>query len=173
MALVEKQVASVSFSFVDETGSKATMEFYAPLATPLADLRTAADTLGAAIALLTGCALVGRSIAYGATDPTVFGGGAGSRVENKGLFVFATNAPSFTKVQLPGILPALLTPEGRVQEDNTNVASFVSAVLASPWSDNRGADITALSKAYQRFRTTTRAMLPSKREPDIDTSATT
>jgi hypothetical protein len=173
MALVEKPIYTVSFTFVDETGSKANMEFYAPIATAIATVRSEADTLGTAIAALTGCALVGRSISVGAADTTVFGGGAGSRVENKGLFQFATAVPSYSRVQLPSIRPAFLTPEGRIQEDATEVAAFTAAVIAGAWSDNRGAAITALAKAYQRFRSTTRSWLPSKREPDIDTDPAT
>lgn len=167
MAMVQRPYAEVTYTFLDETGSKATTNFYAPAATPVADLITAADALRALLAALTGCIIVGQSITYGSVENAPTAAAAGSRVENKGLFVMGTAAGKFARFQVPGILQALLTPEGRIDEDLADPAAFLVAVAGAPWTDSNGSDLTTLSKAYQRFRSTTRNMLPSKREPDL------
>lgn len=169
MAMTNRPAGDVTWTLLDETGSRSPFSLSFPPNTPVADVRGAAATLRPLIAAITSCVIVAENINYGAFDPAVAAPSQGSRVENKGTFIFSTAVATLARFQLPGISAGALTVEGRIDEDDANVGAFVTAVAGGVWSDSRGADLIQLVRAYQKFRATTRRMLPSKREPDIDT----
>lgn len=156
----------VTFSWEDETGSRSNTQVSIPAATTVADARTAAEALATEMAATTGCVLTGYSIAYSTTETAPGLALEGSRVEQKGNFVFRTAAGKLCRVTVPGILGANVLPSGRIDEDAATVAALIASLLGAPWSDSNGADLSALVEAYESFRTSTKGQLPRDRKPD-------
>lgn len=170
MAMTNRPAGEITWVLLDETGSKAPFSLNFAANALIADVRAAAAALRPLIAAITSCVIVSESITYGAFDPAVAAAASGSRVENKGTFIFSTLVATLARYSVPGISAGTLTVEGRIDEDDANVAAFITAVTGGIWTDSRGADLIQLVRAYQKFRNTTRRMLPAKREPDIDTT---
>jgi len=84
-------------------------------------------------------------------------------VENKGTFVFTAANGLRTRLEVPGILEAVLTSSGAVDLTDLAAIAFIDQILGGLYSSNTGSDITAISAAYQKFRRSTKAMLPSDR----------
>jgi hypothetical protein len=174
MPFVERATASMTFTLVDETGSRGTVSFDIPQATNADAALTAASAVRGFIANITNCSIVSQAVTYSTFDTTPEPAGAGSRVENKGTFVFRTAAGKTARYQVPGIEPSMVLKSGRIQEDAVGVAAFIGAMIATDaiFSDSNGSDLVSLKEAFQRFRTTTRKMLPSDRTPDADALTT-
>ena len=169
MPRVNLPVASVSFEMVDGSGSRGSVSFNIPAATTIADALTAAADLRTLVTALTGCGVIGQSITYSAVETTPTGLAADySRIEKKGVFTFRTAAGKTVTYQVPGVLDAIILPDGRIDEDVAAVAAFITDLAAAPWCDSNGVDLTALSAAYERYRRTSRPMLPSKKTPDAN-----
>lgn len=170
MAWAERPTASLTYVMVDETGSKSSMNLDVP-ETTLADAAlTAAAALRPLIEAITDCAVVSYSLTYSSFDDAPPPAAAGSRVERKGVFVFRTAAGKTARYQVPGIAQSVVTAGGRIDEDRPAIAAFVTALIAGGaiFTDSNGVDLRSLASAYERFRSTTRAMLPSQRVPDAD-----
>lgn len=174
MAFVALPAAEVTFGLLDETGSKGTLQVNVPGATLIADAQTAADGLRALIEAITGCAVVSQSITFTQIDDAQPAPAVGSRVEQKGVFVFRTAAGKTVTYQVPGIAVGV-KDTGQIDEDNAAIAAFVTGLndAAAIFSDSNGQALAGLVKAYERYRRSTRAMLPSKKEPDADAVAET
>lgn len=170
MPFVERPTASMTFGLLDETGSRSTVSFDVPEGT-LADVAlTAANAVRALLASVTGCAVVTQSLTYSQFDTTPEAPTAGSRVEKKGVLVFRTAAGKTVKYEIPGIEPALVLTSGRLNEDAVTLAALVAAMTAADavFSDSNGSDLVSLASAYERYRRTTRTMMPRDRIPDAD-----
>jgi hypothetical protein len=169
MAFVDLPVASVTFTMVDGSGSQGSVSFNIPAATTIADALTAANQLRPLITALTGCGVVAMNITYSSIETTPTGLAADySRIERKGVFSFRTAAGKSVSYQIPGILDAIVLPDGRIDEDVTEVSAFLVDLVAAPWTDSNGVDLTALTSAFERYRRTSRPMLPSKKTPDAN-----
>lgn len=167
MAIVQKPAADVTFVMQDETGSVANVSFNVPAATAVADVITAATAMVPLLEGISTATCLGWSVSYSAAENGAGAApGAESRVERKGVFVMGTAAAKKVSYQVPSIDYALLVDGGRIDEDLTGVANFLTALSGAPWSDSNGVDIVGLRSAYERSRSTTRKQLPSKRNPD-------
>lgn len=167
MAIVSGPVATVTFNLIDETGSRSSLQLFAPFATTVADLVTALNAIRADIVACSGCAVEGWSISFAAAENTLLTPNAGSRVERKGVIIMNTAvATKYSRISLPGILPSLLVDGGRIDEDAAAMATFLGNLVSGPWTDSNGNAITGLRSAYERFSSTTRTQLPSVRVPD-------
>lgn len=169
MPFIERPSAAMTFGLVDDTGSRATVSFDIPVTT-LADVAlTGANVVRGLLANITGCAIVSQAVTYSQTDTTPELPEAGSRVERKGVFTFRTAAGKTATYQVPGINAGVLKG-GRIDEDNLAVAAFVNGIILAGaiFSDSNGVDLVSLKEAYERYRRTTRAMLPNDRKPDAD-----
>lgn len=162
--------ANVTYTFIDETGSTATATFDLPGATTLADAQAAATALRTRLNDISDCQIVSDSITYTTVDRVAPAPAVGSRVERKGVFVFGTAAGKTSTYQVPGIKDAAVLKDGRIDEDETDVAAFILGMVTNPWSDSNGSDIITNLRQYERYRSTTRKMLPSKKNPDLDTT---
>lgn len=174
MAIVENDYYEVTLGFIDATGSKSSCSAYLPATLLIAAVRTRAAALATAIALATGCQLASRSITLGAVevDPGAIGF-PGSRVEQKVVLQFKTAKGKRTSLSIPAPIPGIITADGRAQEDAATLDAVVDELIAGGWCDTNGIDIVSLAQAYERFTSSTRAMLPSKRTPDADADAAT
>lgn len=165
MALVNLP-PSVTFTYEDETGSTSSTQMSIPAATTVADARTAAEALLTDLAANTGCLITGYSIAFSTIETAPGVAAAGARVEEKGNIVFRTAAGKLSRVTVPGVLPAVVLPSGRLDEDAATMASLIAAIIGGIWTDSNGADLVALDSLYQSFRSSTRRQLPTDRKPD-------
>lgn len=173
MAIVVDPYLTVTLTFEDETGSRAPMRAHLPAATTLAAAQTRITALSTEIAGVSGCQLISWSISLGAQDNEPPTAQLDSRVERKGRLAFRTAAGKITSMSIPGFVRAGLTVDGRIQEDLGAVDEVVDEIVGGGWCDTNGSDIVSLAKAYERFRESTRPMLPSKRTPDADTDPAT
>jgi hypothetical protein len=170
MPFVDRPSASATFVLLDETGSRSTVQFDIPKTTLVEAAFLGVGGLRALIATLTNCAVISQSVTYSQHDTTPEVPAAGSRVERKGVFTFRTAAGKTATYQIPGIIPDVVTNSGRIDEDRPAVAAFVNALIAADviFCDSNGSDLTSLKEAYERYRRTTRSMLPNDRKPDPD-----
>lgn len=165
MAFVDA-APTVTFTFVDETGSTSTATYSIDPATTVADARTAAAGLLVQLKANSDCSVQGYTINFPTIDTAPEAPAAGSRVERKANFSWRTAAGKIAKTTIPGIKDAVVLSSGRVDEDLADVAAYVGALSAAPWTDSNGAGLDTLIEAYESFRSTTKRQLPTDRRPD-------
>lgn len=165
MAFVNRPTAELTYVLIDNSGSRSTIKFHVPFATLAAVALAAADTLMAAVGALTDCSVVSRSLTYTQIDNAPVAAAPGSRVEEKGVFIFNLANGLKTKFEIPGVKDSILLQSGTVDRANVLVGAFVTAVTAvdAIFAGVDGSDITSLDSAYQRFRGSTVNQLPSDR----------
>ncbi|HEU4328593.1 MAG TPA: hypothetical protein VFS21_35980 [Roseiflexaceae bacterium] len=169
MALVNLPTR-VSFTLVDETGSRSQMEVGVGADATLADIRTAADELVPLIEAASDCTVEGYSISASTIETAPVAPAAGSRVERKANITFRTAAGKVARVTVPGIIGAAVLSSGRVDEDNAAVGPLLLDLLAAPWTDSNGSDLSAVTEVYETYRTTRKSQLPSARRIDAGTT---
>lgn len=168
MPWIERPSAALTYTLVDETGSKSNFSLDVPEAT-LADVAlTAAAALRPLIEACTDCEVVGYALTYSSRNTTPAAAGAGSRVEKKGVFQFNTAAGKVATYQLPGIIDAAVLADGRIDDDNLAVAALAGALITvdSVFCDSNGVSLDSLAAAYERFSGTTKGQMPLSRRPD-------
>lgn len=173
MPFVERPSAAMTFTLRDETGSNSTVSFDIPVGTAADVALTGANVVRGLLANVTGCAILSQAVTYSQFDTTPEIPVAGSRVEKKGVFVFRTAAGKTAQYQVPGINAGAVLKGGRIDEDNPAVFAFVAGIIGANaiFCDSNGVDLVSLAQSYERYRRTTRKMLPSDRSPDTDTTA--
>jgi hypothetical protein len=109
---------------------------------------------------VTGFALSYDFVEDAPGDPT-----AGSRVEDKGIFRWLCANGLTSAFSIPGILDAVLLPDGRVDLANADIVIMRAVVedVGAIFASISGSDIVTLSEAYQRFSGTTKRQAPPKR----------
>ena len=170
MAFQNRPTAQLTYTLLDGTGSRASMAFDVPYDTLAAVAIGAANVLRPLISALTGCEVVAQSLTYSTVNNLPLGADPESRVERKGVVTFLTANGKTVSYQIPGILSSLLRRSGSINEDMPAMQAFVNAIvdIDAIFSDSNGVDITAYKGGYERFRRSTRAMLPLDRAPDPD-----
>lgn len=165
MALVNLPTGQLKIDYRDASGSKGSSIFHFPYATLTSVVITVADILSAALNALSDAAIDGYSITYAKTEDTPATPTAGSRVEEKGNFVWRTSNGRTSRFTIPAIVDSVLNPSGSVDKTDALVVALVDAVTAGDFAfaSADGSDITALLEAYQSFRGSTKRQLPSDR----------
>jgi len=165
MALVNLPTASLKIDYRDASGSAGSTLFHIPYATTAAVAIAAADVISAALNALSDAAIDGYSLTYAKTEDTPATPTAGSRVEEKGNFVWRTDNGRTTKFTIPAIVDSVLNDSGSIDKGNALVLALIAAVTAGDlvFASADGSDITALLEAYQSFRRSTKKQLPSDR----------
>jgi len=166
MAFASKPTGDLTYDLVDSSGSHAKMQLHFPVATLVAAVFTAADALTPLIQAITGCTVLSFSATYASADSAPAAPLAGSRIEDKGRFIFRLANTLTTKLEVPGILDTTLLASGAIDVENADVTAFLAAVIDSPsiFKGVDASDITAIKSAYQAFRRSTKNMLPSGRD---------
>jgi hypothetical protein len=156
MALVQEQI-QLAFTYIDANRRKGYAEFKMDPGTTLADANAKAATVAPLISALTPCLITGYRIIAGTVETTAPANAAtGADAENKGVFLVRAANGLRSKIQLPGVDPAVLLPN---QEDidltNADVASFVTElVTGGPLPPNprfcnvHGSDLETVQQAY-------------------------
>ena len=165
MAFQPKGSIEVVFSFVDETGTSGTTRAHKPAGTTLAQIKTDADTLAAALLTASGCSLKSYHASASYVNDAVVAPVAGSRVERKGVLVFATAAGFLSELSIPGIVAAAVNPAGGLITTGAPIQAVLDAIVNGGWTDNRGADLTRLDKDYESYRATSRKGKTSDTSP--------
>lgn len=165
MALTNLPTASLKIDYRDASGSAGSTLFHIPYDTLASVAITAADALSAALNALTDAAIDGYSITYSKTEDTPATPTAGSRVEEKGNFIWRTANGRTTKFSIPAIVDSVLNDSGSIDKTDALILALVAVVtdVDLVFASADGSDITALLEAYQSFRSSTRRQLPSDR----------
>lgn len=164
MAFSLRPSGQLSFVMVDETGTTSKVVIHFPSSQLASIVQTNALTLAPLIEAISGCAVKGVSYSYELVDPVYAAPAAGSRVEDKGRFLWALANGLTTKIEIPGIDPTTVLPDGAIDTANSDVTAFLDAiVLGSAYSGIDGSDIARVTAAYQAFRRSTKGMLPTRR----------
>lgn len=164
MALTNLPTAEVTLRQRDASGSEASYKIHIPYATLASVAIAAIDILVAAVSLITGTVNLGYELTYAKKQNAPGTPTAGSRVENKGQFVWLLANGRTTQFNIPGIADAVLLPDGRIDPANVDIAAFVAAVtgVGAIFAGADGSDITALDYARQMFRGTGKTQAPPK-----------
>lgn len=166
MAFVDRPTAELAYTMLDASGNTAKLKFHVPFDTLATVALTAADTLMALIGTLTNCSIISRTLTYSQVDDAPAAPAAGSRIENKGVFIFNLENGLKTRFEIPAIKESVLRVSGAINTSDLFVSAFVAGVngVDAIFAGVDGSDITDLDSAYQRFRRSTRNMLPSDRK---------
>ena len=165
MALVNLPTGQLKIEYRDASGSRGSTIFHFPYATLASVVVTVADILSAALNALTDAAIDGYTITYAKTEDSPALATAGSRVEEKGNFVWRTANGRSTKFTIPAIVDTVLNPSGSIDKTDALVVALSDAVILGDFAfvSADGSDITALLEAWQSFRGSTKNQLPSDR----------
>jgi len=165
MALTNLPTGTLKIDYRDASGSKGSSIFHFPYDTLTSVVITVADVLSAALNALSDAAIDGYTITYAKTEDTPAVPTAGSRVEEKGNFVFRTSNGRTSRFTIPAIVDSVLNTSGSIDRTDALVIALIDAVLAGDFAfaSADGSDLTALLQAYQSFRGSTRKQLPSDR----------
>jgi len=162
MALVNQPAGKLTIHYRDESRSKGSTDFHFPYGTLASVVFTAADLLSAALNAVSDCAIDGYTISYTKTEDTPATPGAGSRVEEKGKFIYRTSNARTSLFSIPGIIDSVLNPDGSVDLADALIVALNAAVVGGDlvFCSADGSDLTALLDAYQIFTGTTKAQRP-------------
>jgi hypothetical protein len=165
MALVNLPTAQLKIDYRDASGSPGSTVFHIPYGTLASVAITAADALSAALNALSDAAIDGYSLTYAKTEDTPATPTAGSRVEEKGNFVYRTANGRTTRFTIPAIVDSVLNPSGSIDKANALITALTAVItdVDLVFASADGSDITALLEAYQSFRGSTKRQLPSDR----------
>lgn len=165
MALVNRPTAELKFNLRDASGSLGSFIVHVPYATLAAVAIAAADALVTAVAAITDCVVLGYTLSYTSVEDAPGAPVTGSRVEEKGTFIWNTSNGRKSQFNIPAIKDSLLNTSGSVNQSNALIIALVAAVTAGDlvFASADGSDLTSLDRAYQSFRTSTKRQLPSDR----------
>lgn len=163
MAIVAAPTAQLDFSFKDASGSIGHMLVHVPDDTLAAVALTAAEALGLLLAAMSDAVLVAYGLTYTRVENAPGDPVAGSRVEEKGKFIWTTADGRTTQFSIPAIKDSQLNTSGSVNRSALATAALITAVtdVDAIFAGASGSDITALKRAYQAFRSSTRNQLPN------------
>jgi hypothetical protein len=165
MALVNLPTAQVKIDYRDASGSKGSTILHFPFDTLAAVAVAGADLVSAALNALSDAAIDGYTLSYSKREDTPATPTAGSRVEEKGNFVWRTSNGRSTRFTIPAIVDSVLNDSGSIDKTNALITALVAAVTDVDliFAGADGSDITALLEAYQSFRSSTKQQLPADR----------
>ena len=165
MALVNLPTAQLKIDYRDASGSKGSTIFHVPYDTLASVVITAADIVSAALNAVSDAAIDGYSLTYSKTEDTPATPTAGSRVEEKGNFVYRTADGRTTRFTIPAVVDSILNPSGSIDKANALVVAITDAIVGGDFlfQSASGSDITALLEAYQSFRGSSKRQLPTDR----------
>ena len=165
MALVNLPTAQLKIDYRDASGSKGSTIFHVPYGTLASVVITAADIVSAALNAVSDAAIDGYSLTYSKTEDTPATPTAGSRVEEKGNFVYRTADGRTTRFTIPAVVDSILNPSGSIDKANALVVAITDAIVGGDFlfQSASGSDITALLEAYQSFRGSSKRQLPTDR----------
>ena len=163
MSMTALPAAVLSFGLEDASGSQGKMQFHVPFGTLASVVIAGAAVIRPLIEAATDCAIVSQSLTYAYHDGLHAAPVADSRVENKGVVIMRAANGRPSRVAIPGIKFSLLNSSGSNVRTNSDFIDLFAAILddTAVFCAADGSDLVAVDKAYQAFRGSTRANLPS------------
>lgn len=156
----------ITFAWRDASGSPGASRLYLANSVSLADANTKASGLATLLLAASDCTILGYNIGYPMVNTTPAAPGAGSRVENRAVFSFRTDAGKVTRVTVPGIKAASVHPSGGIDSTEASIAAVIADILGGGWTDSNGIDIVSLVKDAQVFSQTSQLQYTSDTSPD-------
>lgn len=165
MALVPAPVYTVTFSFIDGSGSRATTSAYIQQGVAFVDVLARASGLAGLLNIASAGALTGYTVSRSWIEDTQVNPDPQSRVERKGRMIFSADAFK-TRMDIPAIAPALVLQDGALDRGLTTIGAIETLMLtdfAGDFTDSRGVSLDALVAAYEAYSRSTRRRLPTRR----------
>ena len=146
MAIVASPTASLDFTWKDASGSIGHTLIHIPDATLAAVALTAAEALGALFAAMSDAVLQSYALTYNRVENAPAAPVAGSRVEEKGNFVWVTADGRSTRFSIPAIKDTQLNASGSVNRSAVATAAGAAGDGIGLWVTNK--QIDALYATY-------------------------
>jgi hypothetical protein len=165
MALVPDPVYTVTYTFLDETGSKATTQAYIRQGLLIQDVIARATALAAALGAVSNAQITGYTISRSWTEDAPTGPGAGSRVERKGRTIWLADNYK-TRIDIPSIAPAQILSDGALNRNSVQFLALRAVLLTDflgDFTDSRGVSLDALAAAYESYVRTTPKRQPTRK----------
>ncbi len=163
MALVNKPTAALKYTWRDASGSIGHTLIHVPFATSTTLALAAGNAIAATLPAISGCVVLSFDLTYAYVQDAPGDPASGSRVEDKGVFNWLCANGLQSGFSIPGIIDAVLLPDGRIDQANTDIVALVTVVedVGALFCSISGSDIVSLASAYQRFsRTSKRQAAP-------------
>lgn len=147
---------TLTVTFQDEKGRKATASVNVPSTQNPADagfLTNVADVVGA-MHDLTDCRIVGIQLSVPIALPVGLRTSpvAGSDVEEKAAFRYASADPFYSGFEIPGYNESANLPNSaQLDPANEDVDTLNATIIAGPFRTTHGEDLTEAIEAYQTF----------------------
>jgi hypothetical protein len=165
MALVPDPVYTVTYTFLDETGSKATTQAYVRQGLLIADVIARAQALAVALDAVSNAQITGYTISRSWVEDAPAGAAAGSRVERKGRTIWlADNYKS--RIDIPSVEPAIILSDGALNRNSVQFLALRAVLLTDfvgDFTDSRGVSLDALAAAYESYVRTTPRRQPTRK----------
>jgi len=165
MALVPDPVYTVTYTFLDETGSKATTQAYIRQGVLFADVIIRAQALALALDAVSNAQITGYTISRSWTEDAPAGAGAGSRVERKGRTIWIADQYK-TRIDIPSVEPAIILSDGALNRNSVQFLALRTVLLTDfigDFTDSRGVSLDALAAAYESYVRTTPRRQPTRK----------
>lgn len=165
MALVPAPVYTVTYTFEDETGSKATTQAYVRQGLVIDDVILRANALALALRGVSNAQITGYTISRSWVEDAPTGAAAGSRVERKGRTIWLADNYK-TRIDIPSIAPAQVLSDGALNRGSVQFLALRAVLLTDfigDFTDSRGVSLDALAAAYESYVRTTPKRQPTRK----------
>lgn len=143
----------VEYLLVDDSGSLTTRRYHVVRGSSIEQAQSAATSLRATVAALSGCSFVHQAVVYTAVEPTAGDPLPGADVWRVGTFVFDCAEPgTYAILLVPGIRDELLLPDGpwagrAINQEHPAVVALVAALVGT-FCNPFGQPIATLRAAF-------------------------
>jgi hypothetical protein len=165
MALVPDPVYTVTYTFQDETGSKATTQAYVRQGLVIDDVIFRANALAAALDAVSNAQITGYTISRSWTENAPTGAAINSRVERKGRTIWIADQYK-TRIDIPSVEPLIILNDGALNRNSVQFLALRAVLLTDfvgDFTDSRGVSLDALAAAYESFVRTTPRRQPTRK----------
>jgi hypothetical protein len=165
MALIADPVYTITYSFLDVTGSKATTQAYVRQGLLIADVIARAQALALALNACSNGALTGYTISRSWKEDQTPSPAATSRVERKGRTIWLADQYE-SRIDIPSLEPAIINTDGSINRSSVQFLALGAVLLTDfvgDFTDSRGVSLDGVKAAYEAFTRSTKRRLPTRR----------
>jgi hypothetical protein len=165
MALVADPVYTITYTFVDETGSKATTQAYVRQGLLIDDVIARANALALALDAMSNAQITGYTISRSWTENAPVGAAVNSRVERKGRTIWLADQFK-TRIDIPSVEPLVILGDGALNRGSVQFQALQAVLLTDfvgDFTDSRGVSLDAVAAAYESYTRTTPKRQPTRK----------
>jgi hypothetical protein len=165
MALVADPVYTITYTFLDETGSKATTQAYVRQGLLINDVIARANALAAALDGMSSAQITGYTISRSWTENAPVGAAVNSRVERKGRTIWLADQYK-TRIDIPSLETLVILGDGAINRNSVQFLALQAVLLTDfvgDFTDSRGVSLDAVAAAYEAFVRTTPKRQPTRK----------